>query len=324
MNTMSKALLLGKFLPFHSGHARMINYAIGCHKQVIVCVFSRGGETWDGELRAQWIRDSYNNPNVEIVHCPMDFCDPYDEDSWAVWTNVLKNIGRDVTHFVSSEDYGDEIARRCGWAHQVYDKSRFNTPISGTEIRKDILGNWKFLPDSVRKSLVKKVAIVGAESTGKTTLCEKMSAEFNTVYVPEYGRKYCEFKDITNLSSRDFISITNEQKILEDRLAVQSNGIMFCDTEMIVTRAWAEHLLGFEPIEIKGIVNSYDLFAVTNVNNNWAQDGTRVCDEQKVREKFQKFILSEINRTNQKYIMLPKNYDQAFHTLTDLLKTIWI
>lgn len=302
----------------------MIDYALKSHNEVCVCVFSRGGETWDGELRAKWIKETYNNDNrVEVVHCPMDFCDPFDEESWCIWVKTLKGIGKNISHFVSSEKYGDEIARRCNWIHDICDESRKVVPISGTAIRKDILANWMYLPNSARKSLVKKIAIVGAESTGKTTLCERMSKEFNTQYVPEYGRQYCEYKDIFSLLARDFVAIVNAQRESEDNFAVKSNGILFCDTELIVTRAWAKHLIGYEPKEISNLVNDYDIFAVTNVNNKWVQDGTRVCAQNEIRDAFQNFILSEINRTNQKYITLPNNYDQAFHTLKDLIKTIY-
>jgi len=89
-----------------------------------------------------------------------------------------------------------------------------------------------------------------------------------------------------------------------------------------VTRAWANHLLGFEPVEIKDLVNNYDLFVVTNVDNTWVQDGTRVCSQYETRKYFQNFIIKEINRASKEMILLPKDYEHAFNTLKDLLNTI--
>ena len=317
---MSKVLTLGKWLPFHNGHRAMIEYARGKYDSVVVCVFSRGGDPWPGELRAEWIRNTITD--VEVVHIPMDFCDPWDEESWQVWARRLKDLGPDVTRLVTSESYGIQLAKLCGWDHDMYDQPRLNQPISGTQLRLDPIAHWSFLPTAVRLSLVKRIAIVGAESTGKTTIAKSLAKTYNTAWVSEFGREMCERKDIHALGVRDLEEIACEQIRREDRAAPTSNGLLFCDTEIIVTRAWCHHLLGFEPPSLLGKRGSYDLYAVTNPSVDWVQDGTRVCEQPEVRQVFAQFILSEVAASGAPYIQLPPRLGDAVHLVGNVVDTI--
>ena len=297
----------------------MIKYALDHGNNAVVVVFSRGSDEWSGELRAQWIRTTF--PKVEVLHIPMDFCDPWDEQSWEPWVSVLKGVGHDVTHLVTSEDYGAETARLCGWKHNPFDITRNRYCISATDIRQNILKHWKFIPTSVRPSLVKRIALVGAESTGKSTIARDVAKRLDAPCIDEYGRTYCEWKPILQLGARDFEAIACHQRSLEDRAAVDSNGLIICDTEIVVTRAWSRHLLGFESEGIRDKINSYDLYAVTNPSTNWEQDGTRVCSDQSIRTTFQTFILSELDKHRCDYVQLPHRLDDATRTLTETIKT---
>jgi nicotinamide riboside kinase len=59
-------------------------------------------------------------------------------------------------------------------------------------IRADPLGHWEYLAPAVRAWYALRVAVVGAESTGTTTLARSLAANYHTEWVPEYGREYCE------------------------------------------------------------------------------------------------------------------------------------
>ena len=297
----------------------MIEYARSKYDSVVVVVFSRGAEKWPGHVRADWIRETV--PGVEVIHMPMDFCDPWDEESWQVWVRCLKAMGPDVTHLVSSEDYGIEQARLCGWEHDMFDKERKQQHICGTALRIDAIANWSFLPDAVKRSLVKKVVMVGAESTGKSTMAKALASTYNTVWVPEFGREICEWKDISMLGVRDMEEIAREQTRRENVAALQSNGLLFCDTEIIVTRAWCHHLLGFEPSTLLGRRNDYEIYALTNQRADWIQDGTRVCEKPEVRRFFTNFILNEVVISGRPYIQLPPRINDAIDTMVNLVDT---
>lgn len=121
-----------------------------------------------------------------------------------------------------------------------------------------------------------KVAIVGAESTGKSTLAAALAAHFQTVWVPEYARDY-----IGNLNrpytANDIIAIAEGQLKLEDEYYRQANGILFCDTTLLVEKVWIENAFGFCPPEIENNIGNrnYSLHLLTNIDLPWEYDPQR-------------------------------------------------
>ena len=85
-----------------------------------------------------------------------------------------------------------------------------------------------------------KVAIVGPESTGKTTLAQKLAAHFDTHWVPEYAREYLD-RTAGKYEPSDLLEIAKGQTTLEDRLAGKSKNLLFCDTNLLVIKIWSEH-----------------------------------------------------------------------------------
>src|SRR5205085_9004498 len=98
---------------------------------------------------------------------PVNFDDASD---WSFWVNAIRAVlPRDPDIVVSSQAYGAELARRLGARHVALDPSRRQVPISATQIRAQPMLHWRFIPPPVRPYYVRRVAILGAESTGKTT-----------------------------------------------------------------------------------------------------------------------------------------------------------
>jgi NadR type nicotinamide-nucleotide adenylyltransferase len=114
-----------------------------------------------------------------------------DPEAWAFWIAAIRAVHPAAVDVVfSSEAYGAELARRLGARHVAFDPERTRVPISATQIRADPLAHWQFIPPPVRPYFVRRVALVGAESTGKTTLAQALAAHFGTVWVPEFARAY--------------------------------------------------------------------------------------------------------------------------------------
>ena len=94
-------------------------------------------------------------------------------------------------------------------------------PISATAIREDPWANWRYLGPGVRAWYARRVCLMGAESTGKTTLAEALARVYDTVWVPEYGRPYTVSKNKTGepWTTEDFIRIARRQQADEDEAA---------------------------------------------------------------------------------------------------------
>ncbi|UII28540.1 ATP-binding protein [Fulvivirga maritima] len=124
---------------------------------------------------------------------------------------------------------------------------------------------------------MKKVVITGPESTGKSTLSSLLAKQFGTVWVPEFARGYIDQLS-REYQEDDLIAIAQGQLNSEKAKAVEAkNGLLICDTELIVIKIWAEHKYGSCPPEIiKGIKeNRYELYLLTYIDIPWEEDPQR-------------------------------------------------
>ena len=171
----------------------------------------------------------------------------------------------------TSEAYGDAYAHFLGCPHVSVDRARRIVPCSGTAIRADPLAHWAYLEPPVRGYLAKRVCLVGAESTGKTTLAAALAAHYGTAWVPEYGREYSEAKlargDYDTWTSAEFTQIAAEQCRREDAAASASNGLLICDTDAFATSIWHRRYLGERSPAVEALADSYrpDLYLLTDV-----------------------------------------------------------
>src|SRR5690606_16308182 len=94
----------------------------------------------------------------------------------------------------TSEVYGVELGRRFGAAAIDVDRERLRYPVSATAVRRDPVACWELLSAPVRAALARRVVVLGAESTGTTTLARALADHYRTTWVPEYGREYSERK----------------------------------------------------------------------------------------------------------------------------------
>src|SRR5207237_253098 len=119
-----------------------------------------------------------------------------DSGQWAAWTIDYfgRHFGRGPDVVFSSEEYGPEYARLMGARHVMVDRGRATVPISGTAIRADPGAHLDFLEPPVRSYYMPRVVLIGAESTGKTTLAGRLAELFREPWVAEYGREHWEAK----------------------------------------------------------------------------------------------------------------------------------
>ena len=85
-----------------------------------------------------------------------------------------------------------------------------------------------------------KIAVVGPESTGKSTMSEYLAERYNTVWVPEYARGYCE-KLTEPPTWQDEINMFYGQVALEDELQPKANKLLICDTTFLTVKIWSEY-----------------------------------------------------------------------------------
>jgi NadR type nicotinamide-nucleotide adenylyltransferase len=133
---------------------------------------------------------------------------------------------------------------------------------------------------------LKKIVIIGPESTGKSTLCEGLAAHFHTEWVREYAREYLEEHGMGY--SYDTLSIiARGQLALEKRGAAGARDLLFIDTDLYVIKVWSEYVFGrCEAWVLDEIVRrKYDAYLLTNTDLPWANDPLREYPDPGIRDR---------------------------------------
>ena len=128
---------IGKFAPLHKGHQFLIETALKEMDEVYVVIYETDIININIEQRAQWIKQLY--PKVNIIYAynsPKKY--GLDKESVEIQMNYLSKLikGVPVTHFYSSELYGEKVAEYLKIENRLVDLERKNIPISATLIRK--------------------------------------------------------------------------------------------------------------------------------------------------------------------------------------------
>ncbi len=297
-------LVVGKFYPPHRGHKYLIDTAAEQCEKVTVIVLWKRSETIPGSMRADWLRKIHPNVYIKIVE---DYkLDDDDSEGWAKFT--LDILGYVPDAVFTSESYGDPYASFMGAIHVLVDRDRVTIPISATKVRSKPMEYAQFLEPSVRSFFAHRVCILGAESTGTTTLSKALAEHYKTVWVPEYGRMYSEGRYHAQESDKwrteEFEAIAKGQNSLEDSLAEQSNGLVICDTDAFATGVWHERYLGSrsQAVEEIGRERDHVLYILTGDEIPFVQDGLR--DGEKIRHQMHQTFIERLKESGKTFIIV--------------------
>lgn len=284
-------LVLGKFYPFHSGHSHLIRQAQRESDRVTVQVLGASVESIPLAVRADWIRESH--PGVRVVAAMDDA--PVDFESDAAWDEHMALIASlldgPVDAVFSCDSYGGELARRLDARWVQIDEGRRINPVSGTAIRADVAGNWHELAPAVRAWLTARVVVLGAESTGSTTLAEALADRLGTLWVPEYGREHSVIREgglTAPWRSDEFDLIVDRQITLEQQVLRQVPvPVLVCDTDVLATALWHERYVGAVAPRLHDAAAAHPplLYVLTGDEIPFEQDGLR--DGEHIRHDMQ-------------------------------------
>jgi NadR type nicotinamide-nucleotide adenylyltransferase len=172
--------------------------------------------------------------------------------------------------------------------------------------------------------MLKRVAITGPESTGKSWLAKKLAKHFNTVWVSEYAREYLEAKG-PQYDFDDIAFIAKVQKEREESLANVATDVLFCDTEPLVTKIWSEVVFNKCNPWIENEINSnpYDLYLLCYPDIDWEPDILRENPDNRM-ELFELYV-KELEAHGLNYTIImgqgDKRFDNALNAVNRLLKT---
>ena len=149
-----------------------------------------------------------------------------------------------------------------------------------------------------------------------------LAKHYNTVWVPEYARGYCE--NLTEAPSwQDEINMFEGQVQLEKEYLPKANKILICDTTFITVKIWSDQIFGKAPQEVLDALPNYhyDLYLLLDIDLPWQDDPLR--DFPTMREHFMQVWHNELNALNANYVVISgtgqDGYENAVKTIDQFL-----
>ena len=345
--TFRAGLVVGKFCPLHTGHELLIKTAIAACEEVVVISYAKPGyDRCERSQRATWLTEVFPS----VMHIVIDDAwlnaqanegrklrytqVPHDDEpelthrTFTAWA-CHELLGKTVDAVFTSEDYGDGFAEvlteyfhdHAGQTqpvtHVCVDKSRVSIPISGTQIRADPFKHRTYLSPEVYASFVDRIVIYGAESTGKTTLCEALADRLATQWVPEYGRQLWEEKDGA-LELSDMSHIGQTQIRHEEERTADAQEFLICDTSPLTTLFYSQAMFGVAAPSLEDLTKRlYKHTFICAPDIGFVQDGTRQDIE--FRDRQHAWYLAELASRGIDYTLLKGDVETR---ISDVLKEI--
>lgn len=301
---MKRGLVVGKFAPLHRGHELLIRTALAACDEVFVLSYARPEPSGcSAERRARWLAALF--PETRRVVLGSDTPMPLDADPDDVHRAFIAELckrfaGGAIDAVFTSEAYGPEFAAALGRElgrpveHVAVDPERRGVPISASAIRADVHAHRDFLSPVVYASFVTRVAILGGESSGKSTLARALADRCETEHVAEYARELWVEKS-GELAFDDLLHIAERQIELEERAAERALRFLFCDTTPLTTWFYSLELFGRADPRLEALAaRAYDVTVLAAPDFAFVQDGTR--RDPSFRDRGHAFYVAELAR----------------------------
>ena len=133
---------------------------------------------------------------------------------------------------------------------------------------------------------LKKIVILGPESTGKSSLCESLAIHYNTIWCPEYARQFLN-ENGTEYSYDDLLTIAKGQIAGEGAHVEKANNMLIIDTDLYVMKVWCEYVFNnCHPFILEKInERKYDAYLLCDIDLPWTADEMREYPNEEPRKE---------------------------------------
>ncbi len=183
--------------------------------------------------------------------------------------------------------------------------------------------------------MLKKIVVIGPESTGKSTLCSQLAQHFNTIWCPEYAREYL-LKNGTDYTYNQLLEIATGQARLEDEtidaatqlhaaaLAQGKNVPVIIDTDMHVMQVWCNFVFGkVHPFVTEQLQQrQYHLYLLCNTDLPWVKDELREYPDLETRQELFNIYKNLLENQPVPWQLISGTYDHRFNTAVDAVNKI--
>lgn len=164
--------------------------------------------------------------------------------------------------------------------------------------------------------MLKKIVVIGPESTGKSSLSEQLATHFKTVWVPEYAREFL-LENGMDYTYEDLLTIAKGQIFSEELLTARAeNGLIFIDTDMYVMKVWCEFVFGRAHPWIHDQLGErkYDLYLLCDVDLPWVRDELREYPDLETRQKLFDIYTHHLSNQKTPWVRISGSYEERLET----------
>ena len=204
--------------------------------------------------------------------------------------------------------------------HLCFDRARKLFPVSSTAVRDELGANWKYLPKAVKRDYAIKVAILGTESTGKTTLTKRLARHFNASYVLEAGREFIANSNTFDFEDLELVAREHSRRIEET--IEGEHPLIIIDTDIHITLSYSEFVFN-RPLPVEEAIyrtNKAHLYLYLNPDVDFIQDGSRLSE--KDRNLLDASHRKVLWRHSIPYVEIAGNYEERFRMAVKSIQNI--
>lgn len=335
-----QGLAVGKFWPPHLGHHAMIDRLSQECEHVVVVVCSTSSQVPTGLDRSLWLQQAH--PAAEVITVD-DFCDwhfpePCPTECTARWAARITALGLGSFDIVAtSESYGDSFAGALGAAHLNFDPTRATHSVSGTDVRAALQRHWEDLHPVTQAGLYRRVVVLGAESTGTSTLTCDLSEALGLPSTPELGRtvSWALYADAGSMqavewTNHHFWTIVNAQIRTEvlalceaaRRTPSELGPWLVCDTDTLATVAWWERYLATPPVAVLelALARPADLYLVTSPEGVRFDDSDPTRDGRHIRTSMHERLLQLVEMSGRPFEIMEGTRAERLSAATEAMR----
>jgi len=169
---------------------------------------------------------------------------------------------------------------------------------------------------------VRRIAMLGAESSGKSTLCEALARRHGTIWVPEYLREFVDSMGRVPFEQDQF-GIARSQLEREDEAALRARDYLFCDTTPLMTLLYSRVYWGRVDAQLEALARRHDyaLTVVTAPDTPWMPDGLQ-RESEAVRDQVHGLVLAELEARGIPYLLVRGELPQRLRQVESALASL--